>query len=169
MCLHLHTEPTPPARNPPTANKDAAAHPCVARAGPEPRAGKERGARAHAHPPGAAGRWASPLSAGTPGPPAFVLAGSASRGPELGVPPGFGTHGVQAAGTAGFQGPARLPCAHRHGPAPGPSAASPPAPVPRRPQLRGRRPVPAMAPRPGPSALRPAPPAPPPRAGPKTR
>lgn len=70
--------------------------------------------------------------------------------PRAGVPDPsslISTHGVHAAGTAGFRGAAsaRLPCAQRHGPEPvPPAAASSLEPVSRQPQLRGRDPEPAM-------------------------
>lgn len=68
-------------------------------------------------------------------------------GPQI-VSPRISTHGVHAAGTAGFRGAdsARLPCEQRHGPELGPpAAASSLEPVSRQPQLRGRDPEPAIA------------------------
>lgn len=69
-------------------------------------------------------------------------------GPRSRAPGRISTHGVHAAGTAGFRGAAsaRLPCEQRQGPEVGPpAAASSLEPVSRQPQLRGRDPEPAIA------------------------
>nr|XP_034491910.1 basic proline-rich protein-like [Marmota flaviventris] len=124
-----HTQPQPPA------------HPA---AGPRPPLFQGTAQCLGLPEPGVPGRapevWGPGL--GTWGPEARSQESGAAD-----VGSGLSTHGVHAAGTAGFRGAAspRLPCAQRHGPGPGtPAAASSRAPASRRPQLRGRDPAPAM-------------------------
>lgn len=172
--FHSHPCTTAPSQNTHTQNHSALGKPapvlCWSRA-PRPLPGSLP------LPSGPIGPQSQPLRARPPRrgqgrgprarrPPGAAHARLCSRGKRR-RGAGLGTHGVRAAGTAGFPeaARARLSRAPRHGPGPGPpAAASAPAPASRQPQLSGRGREPAIAPRPAPP-LRPGGPAAPSAAG----